>query len=93
MNASDNDREIEVEELLAAEELDPSDFALLNSLRAYYDERDPSPTDWRTGSSSCHPRCLAYRGSDADPTRLGGGGERAARPLRPYARSRSQAIH
>ena len=43
MNASDNDREIEVEELLAAEELDPSDFALLNSLRAYYDERDPVP--------------------------------------------------
>ncbi len=43
MNASDNDREIEVEELLAAEELDSSDFALLNSLRAYYDERDPVP--------------------------------------------------
>jgi hypothetical protein len=43
MNGSDNDREIEVEELLAAEELDPSDFALLNSLRAYYDERDPVP--------------------------------------------------
>jgi hypothetical protein len=43
MNASDNDREIEVEELLAAEELDSSDFALLTSLRAYYDERDPVP--------------------------------------------------
>ena len=43
MNGSDNDRQIEVEELLAAEELDPSDFALLNSLRAYYDERDPVP--------------------------------------------------
>jgi hypothetical protein len=43
MNPSDNDREIEVEERLAAEELDPSDFALLNSLRAYYDERDPVP--------------------------------------------------
>jgi hypothetical protein len=43
MNGSTNDREIEVEELLAAEELDPSDFALLNSLRAFYDERDPVP--------------------------------------------------
>jgi hypothetical protein len=43
MNGPDNDRQIEVEEQLAAEELDPSDFALLNSLRAYYDERDPVP--------------------------------------------------
>jgi hypothetical protein len=43
MNGSDYDHQIEVEELLAAEELDPSDFALLNSLRAYYDERDPVP--------------------------------------------------
>jgi hypothetical protein len=43
MNGSTNDREIEVEELLAAEELDPSDFALLNSLRAFYDEGDPVP--------------------------------------------------
>jgi hypothetical protein len=43
MNGPDNDRQIEVEEKLAAEELDPSDFALLNSLRAYYDERDPVP--------------------------------------------------
>jgi hypothetical protein len=43
MNGTDNDRQIEVEEQLAAEQLDPSDFALLNSLRAYYDERDPVP--------------------------------------------------
>jgi len=43
MNESDNDRQIEVEDELAAEELDPSDFALLNSLRATYDERDPVP--------------------------------------------------
>ena len=43
MNESDNDRQIEVEDELAAEELDPSDFALLNSLRASYDERDPVP--------------------------------------------------
>ena len=42
MNRSD-DRQIEAEELLAAEELDPSDFALLNSVRAYYDEHDPVP--------------------------------------------------
>jgi hypothetical protein len=43
MNESDNDRQIEVEDELAAEELDPSDFALLNSLRATYEERDPVP--------------------------------------------------
>ena len=43
MNGSDDDRQTEVEESLAAEDLDPSDFALLNSLRAYYDERDPAP--------------------------------------------------
>jgi hypothetical protein len=43
MNGSDDDRQTEVEESLAAEDLDPSDFALLNSLRAYYDERDPVP--------------------------------------------------
>jgi hypothetical protein len=43
MNGTDNDRQIEVEEQLAAEELDPSDFALLNSLRAYYEEHDPVP--------------------------------------------------
>lgn len=43
MNGTDNDRQMEVEEQLAAEQLDPSDFALLNSLRAYYDERDPVP--------------------------------------------------
>jgi hypothetical protein len=38
MNTS-NDREAE----LAAQELEPSDYALLNSLRAYYDESDPVP--------------------------------------------------
>jgi hypothetical protein len=43
MTGTDNDRQMEVEEQLAAEQLDPSDFALLNSLRAYYDERDPVP--------------------------------------------------
>jgi hypothetical protein len=43
MNGSDDDRQIEPEELLAAEELDSGDFALLNSVRAYYDERDPVP--------------------------------------------------
>jgi len=43
MNRSDDDRQIEAEELLAAEELDPRDFALLNSVRAYYDEHDPVP--------------------------------------------------
>jgi hypothetical protein len=43
MNRSDDDRQIETEELLAAEELDPSDFALLNSVRADYDEHDPVP--------------------------------------------------
>ena len=42
MNASD-DRAIELEELMAAEELDPSDHAILNSVRAYYDESDPVP--------------------------------------------------
>jgi hypothetical protein len=43
MNESDNNRLIEVEDQLAAEELNPSDFALLNSLRANFDERDPVP--------------------------------------------------
>jgi hypothetical protein len=43
MNGSNDDRQTEAEELLAAEELDPGDFALLNSLRAYYDEHDPVP--------------------------------------------------
>ena len=43
MNGSDDDRQIEPEELLAAEELDSGDLALLNSVRAYYDERDPVP--------------------------------------------------
>ena len=40
MNVSD-DRELE--DLLAAEKLDPTDFAILNSLRAFYDENDPVP--------------------------------------------------
>jgi hypothetical protein len=39
MNASDASHEAE----LAGRPLDPSDFALLNSLRAYYDEHDPVP--------------------------------------------------
>ena len=39
MNASDASREAE----LAGQPLDPSDFALLNFLRAYYDEHDPVP--------------------------------------------------
>jgi hypothetical protein len=39
MNASDASRETE----LAGQPLDPSDFALLNSLRAHYDETDPVP--------------------------------------------------
>ena len=39
MNASDASREAE----LAGQPLDPSDFALLNSLRAHYDETDPVP--------------------------------------------------
>jgi hypothetical protein len=43
MNGSNGKRQTEVEESLAAQDMDPSDFALLNSLRAYYDERDPVP--------------------------------------------------
>jgi hypothetical protein len=43
MNESDNDRQLAVEEQLAAEELDAGDFTLLNSLRAHYNERDPVP--------------------------------------------------
>jgi hypothetical protein len=46
MNRSDEDRptfDHAAEESLAAEDLDPSDLALLNSLRAYYDEHDPVP--------------------------------------------------
>jgi hypothetical protein len=43
MNESVNDRQMKVEDQLAAEELDSSDFALLNSLRANFDERDPVP--------------------------------------------------
>ena len=39
MNASDASHEAE----LAGLPLNPSDFALLNSLRAYYDESDPVP--------------------------------------------------
>jgi hypothetical protein len=39
MNASDASHEAE----LAGQPLDPSDFALLNSVRAYYDEHDPVP--------------------------------------------------
>ena len=40
MNSAD-DRALE--ERLAAEPLDSDDLALLNSLRAYYDEHDPVP--------------------------------------------------
>jgi hypothetical protein len=40
MNVSDDH---ELEDLLAAEKLDPTDFAILNSLRAHYDENDPVP--------------------------------------------------
>jgi len=43
MNGSDDDRQTDVEVSLAAEDLDPSDFVLLNSLRAYFDEHDPVP--------------------------------------------------
>jgi hypothetical protein len=43
MNESDNEHQIAIEDQLAAEELDPSDFALLNSLRAHFDEWDPVP--------------------------------------------------
>ncbi len=42
MNAAD-DRAIELEIRLAAEELDADDFAILDSLRAYFDEDDPVP--------------------------------------------------
>lgn len=43
MNGSDDDRRAEVEASLAGEDLDPSDLALLNSIRTYYDEHDPVP--------------------------------------------------
>jgi len=43
MNDSDNNRQLEVEDQLAAEGLDPSDVALLDTLRAHYDEHDPVP--------------------------------------------------
>lgn len=42
MNDTDDDR-VALEKRLAAELLDPADFAVLNSLRAYYDEHDPVP--------------------------------------------------
>ena len=42
MTTSDDDR-LALEDRLAAEPLDTEDFALLNSLRAYYDEHDPVP--------------------------------------------------
>ena len=42
MTTADDDR-LALEERLAAEPLDPEDMALLNSLRAYYDEHDPVP--------------------------------------------------
>ena len=42
MTTADDDR-LALEERLAAEPLDPEDLALLNSLRAYYDEHDPVP--------------------------------------------------
>ncbi len=42
MNDTDDARPA-LEERLAAEPLDADDFALLNSLRAYYDEHDPVP--------------------------------------------------
>ena len=42
MNTSE-DRQTELEERLAAEKLGPSDFAILNSVRAFYDEADPVP--------------------------------------------------
>jgi hypothetical protein len=43
MNESDNAHQIAIEDQLASEELDPNDFALLNSLRAHFDECDPVP--------------------------------------------------
>jgi hypothetical protein len=42
MTTADDDR-LALEERLAAEPLDRDDLALLNSLRAYYDEQDPVP--------------------------------------------------
>ena len=42
MTTADDDR-LALEERLAAEPLDREDLALLNSLRAYYDEHDPVP--------------------------------------------------
>lgn len=40
---TDDDDRLALEDRLAAEPLDADDFALLNSLRAYYDEHDPVP--------------------------------------------------
>lgn len=42
MTPADDDR-LALEDQLAAEPLDADDLALLNSLRAYYDEQDPVP--------------------------------------------------
>ncbi len=42
MTTADDDR-LAIEERLAAEPLDREDLAVLNSLRAYYDEHDPIP--------------------------------------------------
>jgi hypothetical protein len=42
MTTADDDR-LALEDRLAGESLDAEDFALLNSLRAYYDEYDPVP--------------------------------------------------
>lgn len=42
MTDTDDDR-LALEERLAAEPPDANDFAVLNSLRAYYDEHDPVP--------------------------------------------------
>jgi hypothetical protein len=43
MSASDDNRRAKVEESLAAEDLDPGDFALLNSIRSYHEKHDPVP--------------------------------------------------
>jgi hypothetical protein len=43
MNGSDDERRAKMEASLAAEDLNPSDYALLNSIRSYYDKHDPVP--------------------------------------------------
>jgi hypothetical protein len=43
MNGSDDEGRAKMEASLAAEDLNPSDFALLNSIRSYYDKHDPVP--------------------------------------------------